>query len=274
MKVFVQGRLPASQVVGHTSALLRTSCLAALAALIVATCAPRLRAGAVNIGGGWTATAPAGYDVAPDFPANGQLGDLVPLGQSTTLALPIALIVPNWGSLNKISITFTNNRMANDPPPPDHMALRVRVGNDTNVAWSGFSFDITDNNGTAQNGQPNLTHPFSAHWHVSFLEQNTIGYNKITSTPDYGNSLAPADITDRGLYTFTLSDGFLVQPNDVWSPRMFDLHDRAKTAANGDYITSFTIGLKPIPEPSAIVMAMTAVGLVGLAGWNRRRTHF
>lgn len=221
-----------------------------LGALVVLVSYSPILAGTIDFGGGWKATAPNGYDIAADPPANGAVGDLVPLGQSTTLALPIKMIVPNWQSLDEICIDFTNNRKSTDPPPPDHLALRLEVVNKTTKDWGGFKMRIIDNNNTPQDGQPNLLHPFYAHYHVNFLEGNTVQpFTKIKTSPNYDNGPVPIndELTDRGVYSMEFSDG-CVMINGAWSPKVFDLHDRAKTNDQGNYITSFRMCLMPIPK--------------------------
>jgi hypothetical protein len=230
-------------------------------------------AGTVDVGAGWKATAPNGYDAAPDPPAGGNVGDLVNLGQSTTLALPVKLVVPNWQSLNEICITFTNDRKSTDPPPPDHLALSLDIVNKTNRVWGGFKMRITDNNNTPQDGQPNLTHPFYAHYHVHFLEANSVmPFTMIKTSPDYdaGPVAVGPDLTDRGVYSMEFSGG-MVMKMGTWAPKVFDLHDRAKTNANGDYITSFTICLMPIPKiPEPATAVLIALGLLAVPRRRRR----
>lgn len=225
--------------------------------------------GMIDVGGGWKATAPNGYDMAPNPPANGMVGDLVPLGNSTTLALPVKLVVPNWQSLDEICITFTNNRKKDDPPPPDHLALSLDIVNKTTKDWSGFKMRITDNNSTAQDGQPNLLHPFYAHYHVNFIEANDAApFKKIKTSPNYDSGPVVIDdnLTDRGVYSLEFSDG-CVMKNGAWAPKVFHLHDRAKTNDNGDYVTSFTICLMPVPKmvPEPASAALVVLGAMAIA---------
>lgn len=242
-----------------------------LAAPMMAMPSSQAVAGAVDVGGGWTATAPNGYDMAPDVPAGGNLGDLVPLGNSTTLALPTKLVVANWTSLDNVCITFTNSRKAADPPHPDHIALRLEITNKTNKDWAGFKMTITDNNNTPKDGAPNLTHPFYSHYHMYFQDANaTAPFMKVKVTPDYENGPAAIgpDLTDRGVYSMEFSDG-CVMKNDTWSAKTIDLHDRAKQAPNGDYITSFTICLMPIPK--AVIPEPASATLLGLSALSLRQ---
>jgi hypothetical protein len=223
------------------------------------------RADMINIGLGWQVTAPAGYLPQPDGPV-GQLENF-----NTTAALPIKLVA-NWTTMNPVSITFTQTTKAGaNTVPNDFFMLRLQITNKTNVAWGGFSFSIVDNNQTPQDGKPNLMHPFAAHYHFTFLDAGTLGFKNVYSTPNYGTDIN--DLSDRGVYSFTLKNGYLVKPNDVWSPKLFDIHDRDKTDDMGNHITSFTLVLQAQPTPEPTTLLTFLVGGVGMLGVLRRHTR-
>src|SRR5437899_510924 len=118
-------------------------------------------ASVINLGFGWQATAPDGYNVAPDEALN----TLRFFPGTTTAAIPLKLIVANWSTTNPVAIKFTAPLNAQQ----DRFMLRMVVGNDTGLAWNGFSFDIRDtqvdypNSTTAMRGS--LLHPDRAHMH-------------------------------------------------------------------------------------------------------------
>jgi hypothetical protein len=224
------------------------------------------RADMMNIGLGWQVTAPAGYLPQPDGPL-GQLENF-----NTTAALPIKLVVPNWNTMKPIDITFTQTTKAGaNTVPNDFFMLRLQITNATKVPWGGFSFFIFDNNQTPQNGKPNLMHPFAAHYHLTFLDAGTVGFKNIDSRPNYGTDVN--DLSDRGVYAFTLKNGFLVKPTDTWSPKWIQIHDRGKTDDKGNYITSFTIRLQPLAAPEPTTFLSFLVGGVGALGLLRRRSN-
>jgi hypothetical protein len=219
----------------------------------------------INIGLGWQVTAPAGYLPQPDGP----LGHLENF--NTTAALPIKLVVPNWSTMGPIDIKFTQTTKAGaNTVPNDFFMMRLQITNGTKVPWGGFSFSIIDNNQTPQNGKPNLMHPFAAHYHFTFFDPATVGFKNVYSQPNYGTDIN--DLSDRGVYFFTLKNGFLVKPTDVWSPKLFDIHDRDKTDDMGNHITSFTLRLQAQPTPEPATFLTLLVGGVGMLGLLRRRT--
>jgi hypothetical protein len=237
----------------------------ALVVVLVLASPGVVRADMINIGLGWQVTAPAGYLPQPDGPL-GQLENF-----NTTAALPIKLVVTNWNKMGPIDITFTQTTKAGaNTVPNDFFMLRLQITNGTKVTWGGFAFSIIDNNKTPQNGKPNLMHPFAAHYHFTFLDAATVGFKNVSSLPNYGTDIN--DLSDRGVYSFTLKNGFLVKPTDVWSPKFFDIHDRDKTDDKGNYITSFTLRLQPLaaPEPSTFLSFL--IGGIGALGLVRRRT--
>ena len=113
-------------------------------------------------------------------------------------------------------------------------------------------------------------HLFKAHYHLTFLEAGTVGFKNVYSLPNYGTDIN--DLTDRGVYTFNLKNGFLVKPTDVWSPKLFDIHDRDKTDDKGNHITSFTLRLQPQPAPEPTTFLTFLIGGVGALGLLRRRS--
>jgi hypothetical protein len=237
----------------------------ALVVALVVTSPGVARADTINIGLGWQVTAPAGYLPQPDGPV-GQLENF-----NTTAALPIKLVVPNWNTMAPIDIKFTQTTKAGaNTVPNDFFMLRLQITNATKVPWGGFSFFIFDNNQTPQDGKPNLMHPFKAHYHFTFLDAGTVRFKSVYSQPNYGTDIN--DLSDRGVYSFTLKNDFLIKPADVWSPKFFDIHDRGKTDDKGNYITSFTLRLQPLkaPEPSTFLTFL--VGGIGALGLVRRRT--
>src|SRR5437660_499307 len=88
----------------------------------------------VNLGFGWTATAPDGYNVALDE----AMGTLRTFPGTTTAAIPLKLIVPNWSTTDPVEIKFTGP--ANGAQ--DRFMMRMTVGNDTGKDWNGFHFEI------------------------------------------------------------------------------------------------------------------------------------
>jgi len=202
----------------------------------------------VDLGRGWKATFPAGYGVAQDG-ADQTIG--------TTLAQPLKQIVTNWTTLDPVSISFVNNSKSSDAPQPlDQFFLRMEFTNKTGQAWGGLQFAIIDNNGTQGGGS--LLHPFQAHFHTDFFDPATVGFTTFTSTPNYGNDYAD---NNRGVYQFSFTGGFAVNPNDTWKPKLLDFHDRLKFDGEQN-ITAFTIVERPItPLPSSAVMGLAlAIG--------------
>jgi hypothetical protein len=237
-------------------------------------------AGAVKLNYvGWTATAPNGYEVQPDF----DLTKTPPDNPLTADGSVKVKMIANWSTLDPIQVTFTDSWPTNKAPSEnEHFALRMQFKNNTGKDWIGFSFKMIDNNGAKRFGNnpgqsDTLIHPYAAHFHVDEFDPKTVIFNKLTADPASNNiaDLSKEDIrgVSNGLYSFQLTDG-TIKKGDTWSPLSLDLHDKPKFNADKDtYVTSFTVVFQPLvasPEPSTFALAAVAVPL-GLGYWWRKR---
>jgi hypothetical protein len=225
--------------------------------LIAGTFTAAAWGGTVDLGRGWSAASPNGYEVAKDG---------ADLNIGTTLGQPIKQIV-NWSTLGEVKTSFVNNSKSTDAPQPlDHFLLRMEFTNNTGVAWSGFRFTLIDDNATVNT--EGLFHPSPAHFHTDFMDPNDVGFTSVTSNPAY-NDLGQ----QRGVYSFTVFDGFTVLPGQTWKPtaqamKQLDLHDKLKFMGEQN-ITAFTLIEQPLtPLPSAAVMGLVLLG--GLLCKRRR----
>ena len=140
----------------------------------------------------------------------------------------------------------------------------MQITNKTNATWTGFEFQIIDNNGTTGG---NLLHPQQAHFHIQAFDQGigfTGGYYSDPPKNDLG--------TGRGVYDFVVQGGFTVSQAPHGRRSLSAFMCRGLTDAKGDVITSFH-GHRNAPGARTLLPRVIGLGIAGLAGyrWCRRK---
>lgn len=265
---------------------------AALAAML--SLAAPVAANTVNLGFNWSATAPDGYNVDLDE----AMGTLRTFPGTSTAAIPLKLIVPNWSTTDPVMIKFTGPSQGTQ----DRFMLRMRVADDTGRDWNGFTFAIQDTqidfpNGTTQQ-RGSLLHPDRAHLHTDKILPDRLGFEVLDIIQQFYTGPAnnqtlqtrrPYLEGSSGVYSLDLFSGlsdFVVMDQEVWSPFVFDPNNPKNptksslldihlhfTGRENLANSTFTLVLQPqlVPEPSTPLLVAT--GLVGLlgCGWRPRK---